>query len=315
MANLSIAAVCNRACGYCFARSSWNGGPPYMALSAYERALGLLERSGIDQVRLLGGEPTFHPEFVRMVSAALERGFRVLVFTNGLMPRPALDELAGTPVDRVAVLVNAAAPEESTVEERVGQAETLARLGPRVTVGLNIQTPGFQPDFLLELIRRHGLARTIRFGLAHPCLDGSNRYLHPRHYRAVGVRLARFAPRAEAEGVALELDCGFVPCMFPPGTGEWSSAGCGPAPDILPDGTAISCYPLYGLRRERLEDGVDAAQLRRRFEAAGAPFRAAGVFRECSDCTPRAEGRCEGGCLAAAMLRFRRSSSTMEELS
>jgi len=102
-----------------------------------------------------------------------------------------------------------------------------------------------------------------------------------------------------------------VPCMFPPETGEWSSAGCGPAPDVLPDGAAISCYPLYGLRRERLEDGVDAAELRRRFDAAGGPLRAAGVFRECSDCKLRADGRCEGGCLAAAMLRFRRGTSTM----
>ncbi|MBM3744408.1 MAG: radical SAM protein [Acidobacteria bacterium] len=297
MANLSITAVCNRACGYCFASGTWNGGPAYMAWADYVGALGLLERSGIDQVRLLGGEPTLHPEFLRMLNTALERGSRVLVFTNGLMPRPALERLEGTPADRVAVLVNVAAPEESSVEERTGQAETLARLGLRVTLGLNIQTPGFQPDFLLELIRLHGLARTIRFGLAHPCLDGSNRYLHPRHYRAVGERLARFRRRAEAEGVALELDCGFVPCMFPPETGEWSSAGCGPAPDVLPDGAAISCYPLYGLRRERLEAGVDAAELRRRFDAAGGPLRA--------------EGRCDGGCLAAAMLRFRRGTSTM----
>ena len=65
MANISVTAICNLRCDYCFARAALDGcsqSAPHMPLSVYERVLGFLERSGINQVRLLGGEPTLHPQ-------------------------------------------------------------------------------------------------------------------------------------------------------------------------------------------------------------------------------------------------------------
>ncbi|MEK7407751.1 MAG: radical SAM protein [Acidobacteriota bacterium] len=301
MANISITTVCHRDCGYCFARDAWNGAVRHMTIEDYQRALDFLARSGIDQARLLGGEPTLNPHFPRMVDLALARGLRVLVFTGGLMPEAALQRLEQAPADRVAVLVNVNGDEP-------GQAHALQRLGRRAVLGFNIHTPAFEPDFLLDLIRQHGLTPSIRFGLAHPSVDGSNRFLHPRHYAAAGERLARFAERARAAGIGLELDCGFVPCMFPPEAWEWigPGAGCAPIPDILPDLTLVACYPLAALGREPLENGRGAGDVRGRFDALFAVYRPAGVFRACSGCALRESGRCEGGCLAAAMLRLRR---------
>ena len=109
MANLSITTVCNRTCRYCFARSAFNDREPnitHISLSTFQRALDFLERSGIDQARLLGGEPTLHPEFPALVQQVLERRLRLLVFSNGLMPEAALRCLEETPIDRVAVLIN-----------------------------------------------------------------------------------------------------------------------------------------------------------------------------------------------------------------
>ncbi len=298
MANLSITTECHRTCGYCFARGAWNGAARHMTLEEYGGMLDFLARSGIDQARLLGGEPTLHPEFGRMVEMALERGLRVLVFTSGMMPEAALETLAAGPADRVAVLIN--------VSAEAGELP-LGRLGERVTLGMNIQSAAFEAGPLLELIREHGLSPTIRFGLAHPCVDGSNRFLHPRHYRAVGERLARFAERARECGVGIELDCGFVPCMFPEQARELlgPGAGCGPVPDILPDGTVVACYPLAAVSRGQMEEGGDAAGWRQRFENALRACRSTGVLRACSGCAWREAGQCQGGCLAAVMLRLR----------
>ena len=87
MANLSITNVCNRRCVYCFANDSKSElGKTYMEEGVYDAALNYLQRSGIKQVRLLGGEPTLHPAFISMVNKALERDFTICLFTNGLMP-------------------------------------------------------------------------------------------------------------------------------------------------------------------------------------------------------------------------------------
>ena len=69
MANISITSVCNRHCEFCFAGPTRNGIDPvaHMPLHRFEEALDFLGRSGISEARLLGGEPTLHPDFDRVV--------------------------------------------------------------------------------------------------------------------------------------------------------------------------------------------------------------------------------------------------------
>jgi radical SAM protein with 4Fe4S-binding SPASM domain len=276
-----------------------------MSLATFERALDFLERSGINEARLLGGEPTLHPEFARLAELALERGLRVRVFSNGLMPEPALQWLESQAQDLVAVLINAAPGD-------LRQTSALARLRQRVTLGLNIHTPAFDPAFLLDLVRDHGLSRRIRFGLAHPTADGTNRFLDPRQYQTVGARLGRFLETARVAGVEPSFDCGFVPCMFPPGfldalgpAAPDIGACCSPVLDILPDGQVVSCYPLAALAREPMPKSENADALRNRFTARFSGYRRLGVFRECAACETRESGRCNGGCLAASIRRLR----------
>lgn len=313
MANLSITRECNQHCRYCFARETLRGiasDAACMAPATFRRALDFLERSGIDQVRLLGGEPTLHPHFPELVQNALARGFRVLVFSNGYMPEIALHCLEKTLAGRTSVLINVSTSENALPQEQ--QLAALQRLGSRVLVGLNIDSPSVQFDFLLDLIERYQLAPEIRLGLAHPCVPAQNHFLHPRYYAVVGKRILEFAEKACSQGVTLEFDCGFTPCMFPPGAFEilGKSAAdigqrCNPILDILPDGQVIACYPLATLYQEPLPDEQDAAWLRSRFEERLKPYRTAGIFRECSECLLKKNGQCTGGCAAAAMQRWR----------
>ncbi len=308
MANLCITSACNRRCSYCFSLNAGRAGPAFMSLETFGKALDFLVRSGIDQARLLGGEPTLHPEFVRLAESVLRRGLRLLVFSNGFMPEDALSWLEKAPAESVGVLINVS-PHGSN-----RQRETLVRLGRLATLGFNMHSPAFQPDFLLDLIRRCGLSPTIRFGLAHPCADAFNVYLHPKHYDAVGSRLAIFAAKAQSSGVQLQFDCGFVPCMFPPGSLDslgpsTSEIGlrCSPVLDLLPNGKFVSCFPLSELHQATLQETETAAVLRDRFNTALAGRRILGVFRKCASCEVRALDHCLGGCLAAASQRLRPS--------
>jgi radical SAM protein with 4Fe4S-binding SPASM domain len=305
VANIALTTACNRDCAYCFAAAERRSGAGHMSVATFQKALDFLQRSGIGEARLLGGEPTLHPEFPRLVAMALERGLRVQVFSNGVMPEPALRCLESLPSERVTVAINISPGD-------AGQNDAMARLGNRVALSFN-HTPAFDPALLLELIREHGLSPRIRFGLSHPAADGSNRFLHPLRYQAVGTRLARFLEAARAAGVEISFDCGFVPCMFPPGFADAlgpaaSGIGwcCSPILDILPDGQVVSCFPLALLAREPLPEVENAEALRGRFTARLSGYRRLGVFRECASCEARQSGRCNGGCLAASMLRLRR---------
>jgi hypothetical protein len=316
MANLTLTTACNFHCPFCFAAPSSRHGD-YLTVEAFARRLDFLERSGIREARLIGGEPTLHPDFWRFVELALERAFHAVVFSHGVISERPLAFLESLPPDSCTVLVNATAarrPAGPTAAEARRRAETLRRLGPRAILSFTIDSPRPALAPLLPLIAATGCRPEIRLGLAQPIAGGDNVYLHPRHYRDAGRAVAAFADAAHRQGVRVHLDCGFVPCMFSPDeTERLAAAGvalqfnCNPVLDVGPDGGVIACFPLGQQARLELTPEATAADLRRRFEGGAAHFRAAGVYRECSSCPYKAGGRCPGGCLAAAIQRFTRA--------
>ena len=316
MANISITSHCNRRCGYCFAGRTEKDSATDMSRETLTAALDLLERSGIHEARLLGGEPTLHPDFPSMVELILQRDLRLTLFTNGLIPGPALDALGEVPGERLELLVNVDPPESTPAARRRQLHRTLELLGPCAVLGFNIARPGVSLGFLLDLQQRHRARPRVRLGLAHPRLDRGNQFLRPDHFAEVGKRVVSFARRAAARGVKLELDCGFVPCMFPAGAAaelgvEPGALGrrCNPLPDILPDGAVVPCYPLSDLEGASLElsGELTVQALQRRLERTLRPYRRLGIFRDCDACAVRDQGACLGGCLAAAMGRLRRT--------
>jgi radical SAM protein with 4Fe4S-binding SPASM domain len=312
MANISVTATCNRTCTFCFASDAMNAAPStYMPAERFEEALDFVVRSGISEARLLGGEPTIHPQFTELVDRALARGLRIVVFSGGLIPEKALRRLAAIPESQLSVLLNTIPPDADPRE--VGRQEDVLRtLGSRVMLGVTIDSPAVHLGFLLELIDRFALSRIIRLGLSHPTLGGANHRLHPRHYPEVGRRVTEFGLLARERGVALDFDCGWVPCMFPEGALEAlqkTSADvglrCNPILDVLPDGEVISCYALSSHASEPLTFGRDAQWFRQRLTERQEADRRVMLYRECETCAWRARGECTGGCLSASLGRLR----------
>jgi len=315
MANLAVSAVCNQSCPYCFTSDHLNGGRAsdgFLEIDDFDARLDFLDRSDIDQARLLGGEPTLHPQFPELIERARARGKGIVVFTNGLMPEESLHSLERIPEMECTVLVNVNDPAEAKRETFERQRAAIRRLGKRVLPGFNIYRPDFRPDFLLSLIAEAGCRPAVRLGLAHPCLSGANRHLLPHQYVFIGEKIARFARTAAEAGVTVEFDCGFVRCMFSDNDLEELQAlganvgwRCNPILDVDLNGEVIHCYPLSELGSFPLTPEIDAPALRNGFEALTRPYRQAGIFQECSTCPFKQSGECPGGCLAATIRRFR----------
>jgi MoaA/NifB/PqqE/SkfB family radical SAM enzyme/collagenase-like PrtC family protease len=322
MANISITTECNRRCSYCFAGQAGLSDvcPTYMSKDTFLKALDFLKRSDIHQVRLLGGEPTLHPDFLWFVEQTLQRGFRLLVFSNGLMPRTILSSLEKYTTKQMTILLNVNSPENHPLEENRRQIDTLQRLNRSIILGFNIHKAVFDLDFLFDISDKFDVSRSVRLGLAHPCLNGQNEHLIPEDYFWVGQKVYDFFRKALKKNLSVEFDCGFVPCMFPREfftlqNHSIQSIGrrCGVIPDILPDGSVIHCYPLASLGRLSLKDrNGNAEDLKREFERQTRPFRSLGIFRDCASCTMNIGSLCNGGCLSLAMKRLRSGSFSFQ---
>ena len=317
MANLMLTTVCNLHCPFCFAAGELSRARApgrFLSVAAFESRLDFLDRSGIGQVRLIGGEPTLHPRFPELVARALARGKQLLVFSHGLIPERSLRCLEALPIESCLVLINTNATYDGVLSTAAAHRRHVAmqRLGQRALPGFTIDKVDCDLKGILKLIAETGCRRTLRVGLAHPSLNGGNCSLHPQQYRAVGHKLAAFATEAADVSVKLEFDCGYVRCMFSSAdlvaleaAGATIGWHCNPILDIGLDDLSIHCFPLGATACCSMNADTTATDLRTQLAQQVAAYRTAGIYAECTSCVYRARGECMGGCLAATVRRYR----------
>ncbi|NUQ84991.1 MAG: radical SAM protein [Anaerolineales bacterium] len=319
MPNLMLTNRCNIKCDFCFAVDMLPETPSASSnasFGVFQAYIDLLDRAGLDQARLLGGEPTLHPEFSKFLEYARARGKKILVFTNGLIPKPAMLALMKIPPVECTALINLASGDASPAVRR-RQEFALAKLGQRACPGYTISRMD-HPDLtqLLDLIDRTGCQRCLRIAMAQPS-GGGNKFIHPKQYRRVAQRVLTLASEAGRRGIRVEFDCGFVRCMFTNDeietlreSGASVAWHCSPVWDITPEAVAFPCFALT--ERLRIPQGLDRSleELQIEFDSALSILRVAGVYPECSSCEVRAVGGCSGGCLAVALRRMRSTPIT-----
>jgi MoaA/NifB/PqqE/SkfB family radical SAM enzyme len=323
MANISLTNKCNSNCSYCFGRilkPTETAGNIFMNSDLFKQSLDLIESSGIRQARLLGGEPTLHPDFPLFIDEILARKLQIILFTNGLMSKSVLHLLEQLSPDKLTVIMNVSLEKDSDDEIQNLQEETLNRLNQRIILGFNIQNRSQVFFHLIDKILKYNLRKQVRLGITHPADGGLNSNLNPKFYLTVGENIFNFSKAACSNNITIDFDCGFVPCMFPEEIFQNIgmnfkdiSQRCNPIPDILPDGNIISCYPLAKIAKFRLTAQSNINHLRQQFSDQLLPYKKIGIFPECSSCKLFINEDCLGGCKAAALLRLRRGKSVLEE--
>lgn len=318
MANLVISRICNLHCAYCFARDyllSQPASDPFLPPDEFDRRLDFLAHSGMEEVRLIGGEPTIHPHFGELLARAARRFAKVVVFSHGLIDEPALNALEALSPSVITVMINtnATGPQGVLTDaQRARRAAVMRRLGMRAMAGYTIAEKDFDAGFLIPLIRESGCRTALRLGLAQPALGGSNACLQPRDYPETGEGIAEFAAHAAAAGIRVELDCGFVRCMFSQSAFDTLTrvnalvvSHCNPVLDIDVNGQTSHCFPLAAKFTTSMKENCSAQDLRQELSRAVSAYRAAGIYPECTSCSYRMNQECSGGCLAQTIRRFR----------
>lgn len=324
MANVLFTSYCNRQCAYCFARDKVDlgaergGAARNLTLEGLERVIGFARRSGLRRFVILGGEPTLHPQFAGLLRRVLrEPSFRwVIVFSNGLMPGPALECLASCEDPRLRVVINLHAPGEDPPQERARTDEALRRLGPRAGIGVTIRRGGQDLDFLVDAARKIGPGGELRLGLAHPIPGEGNEFARPEDLPRIASRIVDLAGKALARGFTFSFDCGFPFCMFSLDQhrellrcGVKFVSRCAPVIDIGPDLAVWRCFPLMNESPRRLDDFETVRQAVDFYESLHRSYLPMGNRPECPQCRYRVAGLCRGGCLARTLASFHRPSA------
>ncbi|GAB4338341.1 MAG: hypothetical protein Kow0089_10220 [Desulfobulbaceae bacterium] len=312
--NIFITNHCPRKCSFCFARtriglSADRENADIMSLENVRRIMDFLEASDEYQLRLLGGEPTTHPAFLDITREAVERGFRVQVFTNGMLPPSLTDELRALPEKSLSFLCNVSPQARDTTEQKEQVRYFLKTFNRWVQLGVTLTGPALDYRYLIEAIERYDLLRRIRVGIAQPIVGPTrNSFLATDKYRETGKFIVSMARECVKKDILLGFDCGLTLCMFDEEEigvltkcADGFRALCDPIIDVGPDLDVWHCFPMAETLNTRLELFRTRRQIVDYYKKLTLPYRQLGCMKQCVTCVYRIRGQCTGGCLAHAM--------------
>lgn len=314
--NLYPTDYCNRSCVFCKMLGVKGSRQPRrdMSLADLEKVIAFCRRSGVQAVRILGGEPSQHPQIVEMIEMIYAARLRVdIIFTNGIFSN---DRLVGLIRERhIAVNFHYFPMKEySSRERRLVRANLdalfplLPRKGGRDSDKRGRRSMSIifyekkQPyRYIIDAGRKCGVDE-ITWSFAHPSMDRSNRHVRWEELKDLLPGALRFVRSAAAAGIRTSVECPLTPCIFTAAQLRFARKAiddlgftCEPILDIFPDLSVHYCMGLpivsYITEQNTVRD-ILAEQLYR-----SQPLRIRPRAASCSQCQWWSSGRCQGYCL------------------
>jgi organic radical activating enzyme len=323
--NLIITDRCNRNCAYCFAqlklskKESSEQRFRYMNAADFDYSLDFLEKAGTQTLQILGGEPTLHPEFINFVKKGLQRGLKVIIFTNGLWPKEVSRFFESKVTENVNFVINVNEPRYQSRQEQHKQSYTMNIMSGRGRCGFNVYERDFDLRFIKDYIEKYSLTKKIRLGLASPIFGKKNSFVDNADLKFIGARIIRQLSELEQSGIIGMLDCGFPLCMFSESdlgklqivTERFFSA-CAPVVDVGVDLEVWPCFPLSSESfTTTLREYSTLKDLTAFFNEKLKAFRPFGSMDDCFGCKFLERGQCCGGCLTRGLLTWEKSDAQL----
>ena len=316
---------CNLRCAYCFANEFVNRQTDEMSFETFERCLQFLSFNPNERIGLIGGEPTLHPDFKKMLARLIDSPFKsVCVFSNGILLDRFFTELRNS---RFQILINLNSPDVignaaySRIMDNMDRMVNSLYMAEQVGLGINLYNPDMDYGYLLEALKRFRQSK-VRVSISVPNLGG-NRQIDPLEYfRAMRPLVLRFMKDVLELGAAPNFDCNYIPfclrekeddLLFNKYKDVLSRSNllhqppiCSPVIDILPDLMAVRCFGMSSFYKADIRNFKNTEELRRHFllevDACAYP-----VFpsEACRGCREYLAGRCSCGCYAYREDRMR----------
>ena len=316
MANVLLTTKCNLSCPYCFAQERLGDGHKLaMSVENVTKVIDFLKRSGHPYFRAMGGEPTLHPEFPRILKMALEAEMRVDLLSNATWPESYNELFRRISPRRLFFLLNIDHPDRYVAKIWEKIERNLAAVSGRGTITLSFNIFEKQPkyEYILELCSKYHIDK-VRMSFSLPVVGANNTYLQLADYKSMAPFILDFANQAERAGVQVSMDNAVPLCMFTfEQAGELLMKGvvdlqrntrCEPVIDIGPDLKVWCCFCLSKMWNRHLDEFADLKEIHDYYSKLMAQYQGhLYPLEECGDCTYRERWGCQGGCLTHAVMK------------
>lgn len=337
MPNIMLTYRCNLNCPYCFANEFVNKESTDITLENFSAAVDFLTKDGPTYIGLIGGEPTIHRDFKRILQMIIEdrRIQECTVYTNGLELDKYFDELV-TPKFRI--LVNCNSPKtlgEKKFQKIANNLDVLIKqhyMSDRINLGINYYEDALDYTFIIDLLKRYDLHR-VRLSLTVPDFGVCGKISSMDYFRARKAGLLKILRDFDENQIVPYYDCNKPPfCIWDEEEKEWilnyvrkygvkesnligNQSVCYPVIDILPTLEAVRCFGMSSFEKVRIQDfaGITdiAAYFLNRIDCEAYRISAG---HECKDCYHRKTRHCTAGCIGFKTAEINKMNQVAEEL-
>jgi len=294
---------CNISCPYCFAKEVQRFHPSDISMENFDKLLRWSEKTKIQTIAFIGGEPTMHPELETMIKKTNASGLNVVIFTNCLFESYIAKSLAKYTSN---IVVNYNHPhgyssvDHARIKANLGE---MIALGGKISFSKNFSQANLDYDYLLEAIDQFGV-RFVRYDISRPSSSAKNDHYQLKDAKAIISHIVGFVKACEFRNVRTGLDCSIRFCdineedrRYLERVSSKFSGICQPSIDVHPDLSASYCLPLYPVKVNDITLFPDKNALLAHFAKLVRPVRHENVSTQCLACKDFML-RCQGGCLA-----------------
>ena len=316
MANIMVTERCNLHCEYCFANEFVNvHDKNEITINDFKNILDFILGDGSEtKIGLIGGEPTLHSQFDRLLDILMEddRVEQVTIYTNGILLKDHADKLLNSKF-HLLINCNDIKVEENLWSKLIESLDIVFEKMPeRVVLGSNFYKPDYDYQYILELLERYSCKR-LRVSIAVP---NSKVYCYEplEYFDQIKPDIFKYFRSLKELGVIPFLDCNLFPACLVSAEemrefDEWGAdnpfsiiknrqTGCIPVIDILPDYTAVRCFGLSEYTKESIREFASVSDLRNYYLRMIDAYAVNSVYNiKCKTCYKYKTLKCSGGCL------------------
>lgn len=342
MANIMLTDVCNLNCPYCFANEFVNKDKNEISEEVFDKAVEFIIGDGTHStVGLIGGEPTIHSKFEHLMRKLIinEKVKDIMVYTNGIVIDRYWDVICHA---KTHLLVNCNPPKDIGEKMFVKLDNNLSVLfnnklsGDRVTLGINMYSPDFEYDYILEFLKKYKQHR-VRVSITVPNMDSDRNVDAHNYFNLIKPRMLEFFHQLLSNEIIPNFDCNKIPsCLMQ--LNELSQfdkylenkfirnninksnvvskeVKCIPVIDIRQDLTAVRCFGLSDSTKQPIENYSGIHELINYYiRTIDAYAYNTSYCTKCNDCHLRNVMKCTGGCLAYKISQINELKQFSEKL-
>lgn len=296
--NILLNNYCNLKCEYCFANEVIAEEKQAISLEDFQWLIEFLWRSGLDSIRLIGGEPTLHPQFADLLIEVGRHQFikEILLFTNGTYnDRIGFLLQLIAKAKRMNVLLNYNDPEVIGEEKNtiiLHNIKNLSQAEIRTTLGINFYKPDQDYAYLIEAALKYKMK--IRWSIVVPNTEEKKNYDVRKYFSAFVPLISQFIQDCAHLKIQPGVDCNNIPlCLLDDETlrliallaeNNLKTSICSPVVDVKPSLKAIRCFILNRYEVD-IKNFETLEELKGHFhEKVDQEFLGRQLFPECEKC-------------------------------